>query len=65
MRTAEEINKEIKSREGRIWFIRMADRSEFNDYQIIYHLEQEIKELEEELKCLRENSTAPSAEASV
>ena len=62
MRTAEEINKEIKSREGRIWFIKMADRSEFNDYQIIYRLEQEIKELEEELKCLEENSLVPSAE---
>ena len=63
MRTAEEIKKEIKSREGRIWFIKMADRSEFGDYRIIYRLEQEIKELEEELKCLEKNSYVPSAEA--
>lgn len=62
MRTAEEIRKTIKEREGRIWFIRMADKTEPGDYQLIYRLEQEIKELEEELKCLEENSLAPSAE---
>ena len=62
MRTAEEIRKDIREREGRIWFIRMADRTEFGDYQLIYRLEQEIKEFEEELKCLEGNSFVPSAE---
>lgn len=66
MRSKEEIEKEIKELEGRIWFIKMGDTWTFHDSQLVTELEFKVKKLKEELRCLEEKDmSALSAEVNV